>query len=88
MSESVEPLRCGAEVVVRGLMAESLTPWRKGDEDFCVVAFSGTSAARVRIERELDVERVTGVSRHQLRPDLYPREESLPSSPPSSGSAS
>ncbi|QEX18525.1 hypothetical protein FRZ44_38320 [Hypericibacter terrae] len=26
-------------------------------------------------ERVLDIEKVTGVSRHELRPDLYPREE-------------
>lgn len=25
--------------------------------------------------RVLDLERVTGISRHELRPDLYPREE-------------
>lgn len=25
-------------------------------------------------ERVLDVERVTGISRHDLRPDLYPRD--------------
>lgn len=29
---------------------------------------------RVPAERVLDVERATGVSRHDLRPDLYPRE--------------
>lgn len=29
---------------------------------------------RVPAERVLHVERVTGVSRHDLRPDLYPRE--------------
>jgi hypothetical protein len=29
---------------------------------------------RVPAERTLDVERVTGVSRHELRPDLYPLE--------------
>lgn len=29
---------------------------------------------RVPSERVLEVERVTGVSRHDLRPDLYPRE--------------
>lgn len=28
----------------------------------------------VPAERVLEVERVTGVSRHQLRSDLYPRE--------------
>ncbi|MGA0561725.1 transcriptional regulator [Ancylobacter sp. VNQ12] len=32
----------------------------------------------VPAERVLDVERVTGVSRHDLRPDLYP----APSPPP------
>jgi len=29
---------------------------------------------RVPAERVLDIERITGVSRHDLRPDLYPRE--------------
>ena len=29
---------------------------------------------RVPAERVLDIERVTGVSRHELRPDLYPRD--------------
>ena len=30
---------------------------------------------RVPAERVLDVERITGVSRHDLRPDLYPTQE-------------
>lgn len=29
---------------------------------------------RVPAERVLEVERATGVSRHELRPDLYPAE--------------
>lgn len=29
---------------------------------------------RIPAERVLDIERVTGISRHDLRPDLYPRE--------------
>lgn len=29
---------------------------------------------RVPAERVLEVERVTGISRHDIRPDLYPRE--------------
>lgn len=32
--------------------------------------------SRVPAERVLDVERVTGIPRHQLRPDLYPSEAS------------
>lgn len=28
---------------------------------------------RVPAERVLDVERMTGIPRHQIRPDLYPR---------------
>lgn len=28
---------------------------------------------RVPAERVLDIERLTGVSRHELRPDLYPK---------------
>lgn len=31
---------------------------------------------QVPAERVLAVERVTGVPRHELRPDIYPREES------------
>lgn len=30
---------------------------------------------RVPAERVLEIERITGVSRHVLRPDLYPRDE-------------
>lgn len=30
--------------------------------------------SRVPAERVLDLERVTGVSRHEIRPDIYPRE--------------
>ena len=29
---------------------------------------------RVPASRVLDVERITGISRHELRPDLYPRD--------------
>lgn len=29
---------------------------------------------RVPVERVLEVERLTGVSRHDQRPDIYPRE--------------
>jgi len=32
------------------------------------------SSRRVPAERVLDVERLTGIPRHDLRPDLYPRE--------------
>ena len=30
---------------------------------------------KVPAERVLELERVTGISRHQLRPDLYPEEK-------------
>ena len=30
---------------------------------------------RIPAERVLDIERITGVSRHRLRPDLYPVED-------------
>lgn len=33
---------------------------------------------QVPAERTLDVERVTGISRHRLRPDLYPVPASEP----------
>jgi DNA-binding transcriptional regulator YdaS (Cro superfamily) len=29
---------------------------------------------RIPAERVLEIERITGVSRHELRPDLYPAE--------------
>ena len=32
------------------------------------------STGRVPAERVLDIEKATGVSRHELRPDLYPEE--------------
>jgi DNA-binding transcriptional regulator YdaS (Cro superfamily) len=34
---------------------------------------------RVPAERVLEIERVTGVPRHQLRPDLYPMDEAYQS---------
>lgn len=33
---------------------------------------------RTPAERVLEVERITGVSRHDLRPDIYPRSERSP----------
>lgn len=36
-----------------------------------------TRKKRVPAERVLSVERLSGVSRHDLRPDLYPRDEPL-----------
>jgi len=30
---------------------------------------------RIPAERVLDLERITGISRHELRPDLYPPSE-------------
>lgn len=35
------------------------------------------SVGRVPAERVLAVERVTGISRHELRPDIYPNEERI-----------
>ena len=31
--------------------------------------------SRVPAERVLEFERVTGVSRHEVRPDIYPKDE-------------
>lgn len=31
---------------------------------------------RIPAERVLDVERITGVARHELRPDIYPAPQS------------
>jgi hypothetical protein len=38
---------------------------------------------RVPAERVLDVERLTGIERHVLRPDIYPRERPATSARPS-----
>lgn len=43
-----------------GVKDPAITKWEKG---------------RVPAERVLDVERVTGVPRHRIRPDLYPAPE-------------
>lgn len=37
---------------------------------------------KVPAERVLDVERITGVPRHALRPDLYPPPTVPPAAPP------
>lgn len=29
---------------------------------------------KIPVERVLDIERLTGIPRHELRPDIYPRE--------------
>lgn len=33
-----------------------------------------TAANRVSVRKVLDVEKATGISRHDLRPDIYPRD--------------
>lgn len=38
-------------------------------------AISQWLSNRIPAERVLDIERNTGVSRHDLRPDLYPRDD-------------
>ena len=49
-----------AEVAQRlGIQAPALSKWKNN---------------RVPSERVLDVERETGIHRHQLRPDIYPLE--------------
>lgn len=37
-------------------------------------AVSAWRRVRVPAERVLEVERVSGVSRHELRPDIYPKD--------------
>lgn len=32
---------------------------------------------RVPVERVLEIERVTGITRHELRPDIYPLHDGL-----------
>jgi DNA-binding transcriptional regulator YdaS (Cro superfamily) len=44
-----------------GVRQQSISDWLK--------------RARIPAERVLAVERATGISRHELRPDLYPREQ-------------
>lgn len=34
--------------------------------------------SRIPAEFVIPIERATGVSRHELRPDIYPMEDSLP----------
>lgn len=41
-----------------GLTPQAISKWRK----------------RIPVERVLEIEARTGVSRHDLRPDIYPRE--------------
>lgn len=36
--------------------------------------FGWKERGKVPAERVIEVERLTGVSRHDLRPDIYPRE--------------
>lgn len=65
-------------------MSSSLTSYRKSQSLTLETLGSrlGVGAAaickwerkRVPAERVLDVERITGISRHDLRPDLYPLE--------------
>ncbi len=43
-----------------GLDKATMTRWDRG---------------RVPAERVLDVERLTGISRHDLRPDIYPADD-------------
>jgi DNA-binding transcriptional regulator YdaS (Cro superfamily) len=31
----------------------------------------------VPVARVLDVERITGITRHELRPDIYPADETI-----------
>jgi DNA-binding transcriptional regulator YdaS (Cro superfamily) len=33
------------------------------------------ASGHVPAERVLDIEKITGISRHELRPDLYPTEQ-------------
>jgi len=42
---------------------------------------------RVPHKRVLDVERITGVPRHELRPDLYPPGDAKPAAEPGEAAA-
>lgn len=43
-----------------GVQPPALSKWERG---------------RVPAERVLDIERITGIPRHELRPDIYPEPE-------------
>jgi DNA-binding transcriptional regulator YdaS (Cro superfamily) len=47
-----------ALAALMGVSPQAITKWRK----------------KIPAERVLQIEKKTGVSRHDLRPDLYPRE--------------
>lgn len=51
----------GALAKLLGLRQSHISNWKNRNK-------------RVPAERVLEIERVTGVSRHELRPDLYPIE--------------
>ncbi len=65
-------------------MTSALTVYRKaaGITQISLAALLGIKSpglckwehGRVPAERVLEVERVTGIHRHEIRPDLYPEE--------------
>lgn len=61
--EQVFFLRGRAAEIARRLQisAQAVGKWRR--------------SGRIPIERVIDVEQITGISRHDLRPDIYPRED-------------
>lgn len=68
MSEATTPLK--ELVKARGLKLIDVSR-RLGVDKATVTRWA---QKRVPAERVLEIERLTGVSRHQLRPDLYPPE--------------
>ncbi len=52
----------GAAALARrlGISRNAISDWR--------------SKQRVPVERVLEIERLTGISRHEIRPDIYPSE--------------
>ena len=64
----MEPVRLANQIAEKGIRLIDLARAIGVDK----ASVTRWSQRRVPAERVLDVERITGVPRHELRPDLYP----------------